>query len=93
MTGKSEKKEKKDTQSEQVAELQKKLEESEAKTAEYLQMAQRLQADFDNFRKRTAKEKPAVKCASRRRRLKVIEQFCETTLIRGAKKCFDLAEN
>ena len=43
--------------------------------------------------KRTAKEKPAVKCASRRRRLKVIEQFCETTLIRGAKKCFDLAEN
>ncbi len=56
MTGKSEKKEKKDTQSEQVAELQKKLEESEAKTAEYLQMAQRLQADFDNFRKRTQRE-------------------------------------
>ena len=61
MTGKSEKKEKKDTQSEQVAELQKKLEESEAKTAEYLQMAQRIQADFDNFRKRTQRENEEFK--------------------------------
>ena len=46
MTGKSEKK----------PTCAKKLEEAEAKTAEYLDMARRLQADFDNFRKRTAKE-------------------------------------
>ena len=32
--------------------LQAKLEEAEAKTAEYLAMAQRVQADFENFRKR-----------------------------------------
>ena len=57
MTGKSEKKEKKAAeQTDATAELQKKLEEAEAKAAEYLQMAQRLQADFDNFRKRTQRE-------------------------------------
>lgn len=32
--------------------LQKALEEAEAKTAEYLAMAQRVQADFENFRRR-----------------------------------------
>ncbi len=32
--------------------LEKKLEEANAKTAEYLAMAQRVQADFENFRKR-----------------------------------------
>ena len=32
--------------------LQAKLEQAEAKTAEYLAMAQRVQADFENFRKR-----------------------------------------
>jgi len=32
--------------------LQAKLEEAEAKTAEYLAMAQRVQADFENFRRR-----------------------------------------
>lgn len=32
--------------------LEKKLEEAEAKTAEYLAMAQRVQADFENYRKR-----------------------------------------
>ena len=46
MTGKSEKKQ-------SCAE---RLKESEAKAEEYLDMARRLQADFDNFRKRTAKE-------------------------------------
>ena len=33
--------------------LQAKLEEAEAKTAEYLAMAQRVQADFENYRRRT----------------------------------------
>ena len=62
MTGKSEKKEKKaEAQPEQLEELQKKLEEAEAKTAEYLQMAQRIQADFDNFRKRTQRENEEFK--------------------------------
>ena len=62
MTGKSEKKEKKATeQSEALEELQKKLEEAENKAAEYLQMAQRLQADFDNFRKRTQRENEEFK--------------------------------
>jgi len=53
MTGKSEKKDKEQDAPEDLA---KKLEESEAKAAEYLQMAQRLQADFENFRKRTQRE-------------------------------------
>ena len=44
-----------------VEELQKKLEEAENKAAEYLQMAQRLQADFDNFRKRTQRENEEFK--------------------------------
>jgi len=62
MTGKSEKKEKKTAeQPDAVEELQKKLEEAENKAAEYLQMAQRLQADFDNFRKRTQRENEEFK--------------------------------
>lgn len=62
MTGKSEKKDKKtEPQPDVSAELQKKLEESETKAGEYLQMAQRLQADFDNFRKRTARENEEYK--------------------------------
>ena len=46
VTGKSEKK----------PSCAKKLEESEAKAQEYLDMARRLQADFENLKKRTAKE-------------------------------------
>ena len=62
MTAKSEKKEKKAAeQPDAVAELQKKLEEAESKAGEYLQMAQRLQADFDNFRKRTQRENEEFK--------------------------------
>ena len=62
MTGKSEKKEKKTAeQPAEVEELQKKVEEAENKAAEYLQMAQRLQADFDNFRKRTQRENEEFK--------------------------------
>ena len=62
MTAKSEKKDKKaDGQPDQTAELQKRLEEAEAKANEYLQMAQRLQADFDNFRKRTQRENEEFK--------------------------------
>ena len=57
MTDKSEKK-KKDPKCEEYIV---KLEESEAKTAEYLLMAQRLQADFDNFRRRTQKENQEFK--------------------------------
>ena len=62
MTGKSEKKEKKAAeQPDALEELQKKLEEAESKAGEYLQMAQRLQADFDNFRKRTQRENEEFK--------------------------------
>ena len=62
MTGKSDKKEKKAAeQPDELAELQKKLDEAEAKAGEYLQMAQRLQADFDNFRKRTQRENEEFK--------------------------------
>ena len=61
MTGKSEKKEKKPAEEPKADDLQKKLEEAEAKAAEYLQMAQRLQADFDNFRKRTQRENEEFK--------------------------------
>lgn len=61
MTAKSEKKEKKPEKSDELEELQKKLEEAEAKAGEYLQMAQRLQADFDNFRKRTQRENEEFK--------------------------------
>ena len=62
MTGKSEKKEKKAAeQPDPVEELQKKLDEAESKAGEYLQMAQRLQADFDNFRKRTQRENEEFK--------------------------------
>ena len=57
MTAKSEKKEKKPEKSDAMEELQKKLDEAEAKAGEYLQMAQRLQADFDNFRKRQARDR------------------------------------
>ena len=61
MTAKSEKKEKKPEQVDALEELQKKLDEAEAKAGEYLQMAQRLQADFDNFRKRTQRENEEFK--------------------------------
>lgn len=62
MTAKSEKKEKKAAeQPDPAEELKKKLEEAEAKAGEYLQMAQRLQADFDNFRKRTQRENEEFK--------------------------------
>ena len=61
MTAKSEKKEKKPEKSDAMEELQKKLDEAEAKAGEYLQMAQRLQADFDNFRKRTQRENEEFK--------------------------------
>ncbi|MCQ2086296.1 MAG: nucleotide exchange factor GrpE [archaeon] len=39
-----------------VEELQERLEKAENEAAEYLRVAQRLQADFDNFRKRTLRE-------------------------------------
>ena len=61
MTAKSEKKEKKPEKSDELEEIQKKLDEAEAKAGEYLQMAQRLQADFDNFRKRTQRENEEFK--------------------------------
>ena len=61
MTAKSEKKEKKPEKSDELEELQKQLADAEAKAGEYLQMAQRLQADFDNFRKRTQRENEEFK--------------------------------
>ena len=61
MTAKSEKKEKKPEKSDELEELQKQLADAEAKAGEYLQMAQRLQADFNNFRKRTQRENEEFK--------------------------------
>ena len=61
MTAKSEKKEKKPEKSDELEEIQKQLADAEAKAGEYLQMAQRLQADFDNFRKRTQRENEEFK--------------------------------
>ena len=62
MTAKSEKKERK-TEAQQVPQkdLEKQLEEAQRKADEYLQVAQRLQADFDNYRKRTQRENEEFK--------------------------------
>ncbi len=54
MTEKSKKK--KADETEEKAQENKELEEANAKAEEYLNIARRLQADFDNFRKRTEKE-------------------------------------
>ena len=59
MTGKSEKKDAPEDGEQE--ELVKKLEEAETKAGEYLQMAQRIQADFENFRKRTQRENEEFK--------------------------------
>lgn len=57
MTAKSKKEDKEpDTKEDPCTEIQKKLKEAENKVDEYLHMAQRVQADFDNFRKRTLRE-------------------------------------
>jgi molecular chaperone GrpE len=45
----------------EIACLKTKLAEAENKSGEYLQMAQRLQADFDNYRKRTKRENEEYK--------------------------------
>ncbi len=56
-----------DTENNELSTLQKELEESQAKAEEYYQHMQRLKAEFDNFRKRTQKEKEeAAKYASER---------------------------
>lgn len=65
MTGKSDKtEESKKSESKKVSEvdeLKTKLAAAETQSGEYLQMAQRLQADFDNFRKRTQRENEEFK--------------------------------
>ena len=61
MTVKEDKKKEKEEPVDEVEELKKKLEEAESKSGEYLQMAQRLQADYDNFRKRTQRENEEFK--------------------------------
>lgn len=45
----------------EVEELREKLADAETKAGEYVQLAQRLQADFDNYRKRTLREKEEYK--------------------------------
>ncbi len=45
----------------EVEELKKKVEEAETKTGEYIALAQRLQADFDNYRKRTERDNEEFK--------------------------------
>lgn len=54
--GKPETPEKKDAAPDEKDGCQEKLVAAEAKAQEYLAVAQRLQADFDNFRKRTQRE-------------------------------------
>lgn len=56
MTGKSEKKKPEKEDGEDVEQLKAQLAEAQAKADEYLDMARRVQADFENFRKRTLKE-------------------------------------
>ena len=59
MTGKSKQEEApKETEEEQTADP---LAEAQAKAEEYLDMARRVQADFDNYRKRSEKEKQDYK--------------------------------
>jgi molecular chaperone GrpE len=61
MTGKSKEKKKEDTSNEEVEIIEEVPEKDPVKEAQeladkYLDMARRLQADFDNYRKRTARE-------------------------------------
>lgn len=49
-----------DTQADPLEELQKKYDEKQKEADEYLNMLKRTMADFDNFRKRTAKEKESL---------------------------------
>lgn len=49
-----------DTQEDPFEELQKKYDEKQKEAEEYLNMLRRTMADFDNFRKRTAKEKESL---------------------------------
>lgn len=56
-----------DTEVRELSILKQELEQSQAKAEEYVQHMQRLKAEFDNFRKRTQKEKEeAAKYASER---------------------------
>lgn len=57
MTDKSRKKEKEEIKTEEPEVTVDPLAEANAKAEEYLDMARRLQADFDNYRKRSQKEK------------------------------------
>ncbi len=61
MTVKEDKKTGKDKSAGETEDLKKQLEEANAKAGEYLQLAQRLQADYDNFRKRTQRENEEFK--------------------------------
>lgn len=65
MTGKSEKKNDCEKKLEEMQaameEMETKLADAETKAGEYLDMARRLQADFDNYRRRTDKEKEDFK--------------------------------
>jgi molecular chaperone GrpE len=49
-----------DTQTDPLEELQKKYDEKQKEADEYLNMLKRTMADFDNFRKRTVKEKESL---------------------------------
>lgn len=61
MTGKSEKDETPKAEEAVVEDTEKLLEEARAQADRYLDMARRLQADFDNFRKRTQRENEEFK--------------------------------
>ena len=64
MTGKSKEKEKKDQAPEEIIEEEPKadpLKEAQEKADQYLDMARRLQADFDNYRKRVQRENEEFK--------------------------------
>lgn len=56
VTGKSERKKEEAQKTAELEQAEAKLSEAQAKADEYLDMARRLQADFDNYRRRTQRE-------------------------------------
>ena len=84
---------------EQLAELEAKLVEAEARRDEYLELVQRVQADFENYRKRAAREQERLVAHAHERlvrellpvlddlerALEAAERHEEATLVEGVK--------
>lgn len=70
-------KEQESTEQSEVEQLREQLAQEQNRTGEYIQLAQRLQADFDNYRKRTLREQEEYK------------QFATSDLIRDMLSIVD----